>query len=496
MRKQWKKLAIFAFCIMGGVAVWVTCEWYRDSRRVVTGRTLPFWRTPIERESDQWINVFIHGTFGSTAGLLDLNAVRNDEIEGTAYKRLVLMMRNNPIFSLEQPLLPERGLVEIRPTFEITDPANRRAAYPLLKAFDMVNSAVVAPQQQNRYYLFGWSGLLSQRRRRKEAVRLYNALVEERDRLRAQGFNPKIRILAHSHGGSVALNLGGIKEALEGEWSILPSQAVDMRVQRVQSSMLNFLKTLPTQSPELSPNKPYALDYLPNKVLVVDELVMFGTPIQIETAYFARSDLFGTVYNIYSDEDCVQEIDWLSTAEGYSDKRFDGLSLAKSEDATEQSRIVQVKLTISRQVAMPGQRRGRLRWWRVLLGLDDIERKTQDPTHRELWFIVPPDKDEQSILKPVPVAVFTPAIIKLINEHLTLNDVDIDFSINDQRLLLRLFDHGQDKVKATTTVPNALLCSLKERLQTWVPRETDSENGRRVMEAYVQLCKNTPAQQG
>lgn len=60
-------------------------------------------------------------------------------------------------------------------------------------------------------YIFGWSGKLSFTEREKEARNLYHALqnisIKYKNTYNTQ---PIIRIIAHSHGGNVALNLAKI----------------------------------------------------------------------------------------------------------------------------------------------------------------------------------------------------------------------------------------------------------------------------------------------
>ena len=54
---------------------------------------------------------------------------------------------------------------------------------------------------------------MSKTYRLKEALRFYNALQEELIKLQHQGIYPKIRIITHSHGGNLSLNLAAINEA-------------------------------------------------------------------------------------------------------------------------------------------------------------------------------------------------------------------------------------------------------------------------------------------
>lgn len=108
-------------------------------------------------------------------------------------------------------------------------------------------------------YLFGWSGRLSHEDRIKGGKALYKALkklVKEKY-LDQPVF---IRILAHSHGGNVALNM-----ALE-----------------------------------------FNEEEQENPRFFIDELIMMGTPAQQITIPHTKSPLFKQIFNVHSHSDIIQ----------------------------------------------------------------------------------------------------------------------------------------------------------------------------------------------
>jgi hypothetical protein len=485
----WRIFALISFLAIAATAIWTTRKFLSDVWSVAVDKGLGIWRERIYDSREKWITVFVHGTFGSTASLLDPNAVRRDEVEGSTYKKVVREMRKNPFFLNEQSIMEKKGLIQVRPSFDVS--ATREqciAAPPIAKAYDLITNSVFEGSRNNKYYVFGWSGLLSQKRRRKEAVRLYNSLIEERDKLIDLGFEPKIRIISHSHGGNLVLNLGGLRDAMDGEWNTLPEENNEEFLP-IKNDFKALLNSLPKKEIAMVRGEQKRFDYFPDKPLLIDEFIMLGAPIQPETAYFARSNTFGLVCNIYSDEDRVQELDFISTS-GSSEKRLDFLNLKESKN---NNRIVQARVTVSRQVDLDekGDDEKRMTWWKVLLGLHDITRKRHDPTHREMWFIVAPKDDDECSFKPLPTVTFVPAVIKLLHDIPDAKDVDIDFSLQEHLFLARLFYHNEKTVKGTISLQKSLISTMQNKLKAWEPCADDKKKSRKILEDCISLCKNS-----
>lgn len=109
-------------------------------------------------------------------------------------------------------------------------------------------------------YVAGWSGRLSPQVRKDTAKIYYTELHTISKELSANHTAPiKIRIISHSHGGNVALN------------------------------MAHF--------------------YTDEAPLIIDELVLLGCPVQKETSELTQHPMFQRVYSIYSPSDWIQILD-------------------------------------------------------------------------------------------------------------------------------------------------------------------------------------------
>lgn len=111
------------------------------------------------------------------------------------------------------------------------------------------------------FYLFGWSGKLSFKEREQSARTLYLDLKKVRDEYKKiYGAEPHITILAHSHGGNVALLLEQIKD------------------------------------PD-------------DTTFFIDRLILLAVPVQQHTVEYCYAPLFGKIYSLYSLLDVLQVID-------------------------------------------------------------------------------------------------------------------------------------------------------------------------------------------
>lgn len=109
------------------------------------------------------------------------------------------------------------------------------------------------------FYFYGWSGKLSFKARHKAGKKLYielRALVKQYEE--KYGLKPLIRIICHSHGGNVALNLACFNNDLQ---------------------------------------------------LIIDELILLACPVQDRTCNLTAHDTFEKIYSLYSRFDSVQVMD-------------------------------------------------------------------------------------------------------------------------------------------------------------------------------------------
>jgi hypothetical protein len=109
--------------------------------------------------------------------------------------------------------------------------------------------------------MFGWSGALNHQARVQAAHDLYDALLAlSKEYKEKYGFEPKFKILTHSHGGNVALRLA--QEAKNHQ-----------------------------------------------KKLVIDQLIMLACPVQRSTMNYTHDTMFKRIISIYSSNDLIQVID-------------------------------------------------------------------------------------------------------------------------------------------------------------------------------------------
>lgn len=454
----------------------------------------------IDRKEDQ-ITIFTHGSFGSVIGLINLFQVLKDNITNTTYKKTISRMRKDPQFYASQPIM-QRGLVKIEPSFDLSATSSTRfAAYPILKAYEEVDKQFLNINTNNHFYTFGWSGLISQERRRKEAIRFYNCLSEELEKYENK---PKIRILAHSHGGNLVLNLAAINKVIKN-FNNMPAilgQTINNDEREALFLMYEQIKALPNKT---QTNGQKAFDYRPTqKNLNIDELLMFGTPIQPETETFVLNNFFKKIYNIYSEEDVVQDMDIFSTKKNSSQrlKILENLSMP-----TNSPQIIQLKIMIDREMKKnenksepqtftlvttntQQQEESDQSFWGKLFSRNRFgSKKTKDPTHKEMWF-VSWDKLQQNLSTPlesIPSVIFTPlflnAIEKISNQT---NDIDINIKLTDKNLKVYVFEHQQEEQTAMHKVSmhRNIVDSIKTSLLNWIPDDTSFTKEFNIIKNY------------
>lgn len=111
------------------------------------------------------------------------------------------------------------------------------------------------------FYYFGWSGALSARERKKVAHHLYHAIIKIKKQYKAtMGEEPHIRLICHSHGGNVALNVASVADKHK-------------------------------------------------KNLTIEQLILLATPVQKETAPLVKHERFKQIYSFYSSSDLIQRLD-------------------------------------------------------------------------------------------------------------------------------------------------------------------------------------------
>ncbi len=152
------------------------------------------------------VNVFIHGTIGIEAAPLSFLKIKKDNIEDSNYVKQQSRLRNSDWLG-KSSIMFGLGLTEINLS-EYTSPeaVNFQGAYPIVHAFRHVQN-LVEGSSANKYYAFGWTGLLSNKARILAAFQMYVALQKLASEFKQAGWKPKFNLIAHSHGGNCILNL-------------------------------------------------------------------------------------------------------------------------------------------------------------------------------------------------------------------------------------------------------------------------------------------------
>lgn len=443
-----------------------------------------YYKRKVAPEREPWMTIFVHGCFGSTLGLLNAYQVMNDKVEGTYYKKVVSRMRKDPFFYREQLLL-QRGLVWVAPTFDLSKRKNNKfAAYPLCKFYQKITDYVKPKQEKNYFYTFGWSGLLSQSRRCSEAIRFYNEVSEKLEKYHKKGIYPKVRVLTHSHGGNVLAYVAAIDELLRhpDDESLKACSFQDRK--EVLTKMCEKLKSLPSKAQRRVLNKQEKRkkksqkrwDYKPEKPgLLIDELILWGMPVQPETDHLFFSPVFKKCYHFYSGDDLVQRVDWISTKKGYSNRRFDR-SRAQGLDG-KKNKFVQSRIMVGHDVKkrdgteQSDTNKKKESFWSVLFsGGALVNPVSQDPTHKELWFFSWNNKksgDRKFILSPFPVACFSPLFIHLLEKTPNLKDADINIMKKNRYIKFCSLKHKDNILQSRLHLRKKFLRLMRKKVQPW-----------------------------
>lgn len=444
----------------------------------------------VRGKQEHWITVFVHGTFNAGLGLLNVFDVINDKVAGTQYAKVIKKMRKDPFFYQEQPIL-QRGLVAVdKPGFEKIEMENKIASYPLFSFYqEILGKTKSKDKELNSFYNFGWTGLMSQHFRRRDAIRLYNALNEEIDKFHQKGIYPKIRLIAHSHGGNVCLNLGAINEVMQkGDSSykkmdfdfIEPEEDRNIAIDSI-AEMRKLIFSLPIEERAKALKGQKLFDYIPRDTpLVIDEFLAYGTPLQIETCYMFFSPTFKNSYNIYSSQDYVQTLDVISTKKYLNKQRI--LHFPKQAD----NRFIQLKIMIDRPLESldsPSDKEDSSILQSLLSSVFFSDKFSRDPSHKDLWFFAwnPEFTQPNYPFNPIPAVVFTPIVLQLTNE-VSNNDLDLHIRVSREFINFELLKHNSSIILNEFKLPFKFFSELREKSLKWKPENLTREMATRKLQ--------------
>lgn len=293
--------------------------------------------------------IFIHGTTRPYLNLQNIIAIwKQQGVERSSYATITRYMRKHGVCKYYQAF-QGMGLEKIN-----LQQNERLGAVAIANLFDYFNH-IHNPQQINKYFTFGWSGMLGVKARKHAAKQLYRALVRLQRSAKVRNKQLRIHLITYSHGGTVALNLATIK-----------------RKQKIE----------------------------------IEELINFGVPVQYDSDYLINAPIFKNIYHFYSDSDYVQAIDHLSSKHFACHKRF-----TTRKNFALPNKLKQVNVQITRTVFSQYECIDQLPLKKRIFKSYHV-----NPGHSELWGLgwTPNSFREIFPLYPMPVVVFTPVFIDAI----------------------------------------------------------------------------------
>ncbi len=248
--------------------------------------------------------VFIHGTVLAGCFFIDIPASWRDQYsENSLIERAMASARKHPFLHHSDVVL-DLGITDI--TNQIMVPlshplTDEKAAITIIRTFERTDRCVSNRQGAYHYYTFGWSGALSERKRNKESGYLYESLLAIKNNLQQQYPNARIKfeLYAHSHGGQLIAHLPTIQ-------------------------------------------KQY-----PHQQLYIDTAILCATPLYKEKMQpMISSSMFGTIINLYSCGDKVQNLDIISTPQHYCVRSLQELAIPLPMHDKKGPRVLDVCLSV------------------------------------------------------------------------------------------------------------------------------------------------------
>jgi len=355
------------------------------------------------------ITVFIHGTFMPGLAFLNPFKTYNQTIDNNdRYYKCLKKLRLDPIL-YQDAIMLEEGLQKIDSTilsqycqFNLMPAHSKKGAYQAIGAYDMIHKYINKTSLNNHeYYTFGFSGILSDQYRKEAGHDLYKELYKIVKKNSKDNYKTIINLCSYSHGGNVSLYLA------------------------------------------------QAEDYY-KKNIKVDKLILYGTPIQKETALFVEHKIFKNVYSFYSQADGVQHNDSFSTSSSQSFKTFKEFYANNNCDNT---KVIDIRLLAQDDPAIFGH----FNFWYF--------------NRYENW----PNKSKEidevyTSLNPLPIAILTPIFIYLINKSSNIKELDISIKSEDQKLKIVLLDTINNQILCISPEINQLIEKIQNYAKTsWQP---------------------------
>jgi hypothetical protein len=223
------------------------------------------------------VTVFVHGTVLQPLALASMEWFKSGEVsEDSRYASLLNTFRDEPTLFEDSPMLGTgmteipRSLIEATRKGKLSSRKSGYGCYYIISAYDALAQKAGQAGDYEHYALYGWSGMNSQSARQKAGYDLYNELCKLQEKYKEEyGSSPIFTIVAHSHGGNVALWLSDAEAKYK-------------------------------------------------KGISIGSLLLFATPMQRETASFIKDPLFKSIISFSAENDIWQVADVVSTIGGQS----------------------------------------------------------------------------------------------------------------------------------------------------------------------------------
>ncbi|MBM3894652.1 hypothetical protein FJ366_03615 [Candidatus Dependentiae bacterium] len=411
----------------------------------------PFLPVFFDKSKEHRIVVFVHGTFGVIAGLASAPSLWRDKLEGSIYRRIVSLMRRKNFFYSSQPLLG-LGLIGFESSSKSSGFLDKFAIKPIAYCYEECAKLAQNDSEIRHYYGFGWSGLLSQKSRRRASVRLLNQLHQEILKFRRNGIEPKITLLCHSHGGNVALNMGIIAYLLKKESNeLFDCVKVSDAIQKNEDLLASLSPELPLKKEDLKwMYRPAVPDWN------VEELVLLATPLQEETDTGIMTSFFKQIDSFYSFADHIQTRDIVSTKNSLSNHRFTEIEeILEKKEIDMPCKVRQIRLMYGRAFSPDGER--------IVLRSGFLS----DPGHKDFWHLIYPLNFRRSLLRPVPLVALYPVFKKILNTLKSEHDVDLNISSANDVICFSLQRHDELEVIARDVHDRHFFKELRRMLYGW-----------------------------
>lgn len=370
------------------------------------------------------VTVFIHGTTAPFLALFNVKQTLEDKFTGnTIYERSMQEVRTSGQLE-ESDLLLGLGMIEITKEVKakkLAPKLRHKAAYNIVRAFDKIAHEVDDPQQVRRYFTFGWDGKMSEKARFAAAEELYDALKKIKAEEELQGHTVSFELHAHSHGGQLVFHLPVIRKQHK------------------------------------------------EKDFVIDQAIVWGTPLYYPNTRTVTWGMFKKFYNCYSEGDRIQPIDIFSTTRHFCHHTLAGTGIVLPAGNADAPFIADIRLLVHGRRNILGHCCLFLLDRYFLRGID-----------------IPKRKDVMSILhhlQPLPPLVISPLLFPHITHHFDddtwdgynpsgYHTFDINFLEIDKNLVLEL-SHAQ--TKTDIIVPEALKTAHNEVEQSYADTGYASE---------------------